>query len=192
MDIRSGRRGRSSSTISGNDVLSAGSLNDQYGASYQGSSAIGPSHSAAVTKWDSIPSSSNVKTPARSFYHRAFHGSLGPCFTLHFDFHKPFTPADMDRQIPRSTHLRVSEHRLQNLLHLPSQTERLTYHLRLLHLSSNQFRPVWIFFDKEVEGTALAMELMKLPRGQIQLTFRHLLGPASRQHPLRHMDRPLV
>lgn len=83
MDIRFGGRGRSNSRISRNDVLATDSnhsdniINDQNDAYDTGNSAIEAPFSPSITKWDSVHSLSNVKTPARSFYHRAFHGSLG-------------------------------------------------------------------------------------------------------------------
>ncbi|EED24300.1 sulfate transporter family protein [Talaromyces stipitatus ATCC 10500] len=86
MDIRSGGRGRSNSYISRNDdVLGRTDSNqtdniisDQNDASYIGSSAAEAPSSPTITKWDSVHSLNNVKTPARSFYHRSFHGSLDP------------------------------------------------------------------------------------------------------------------
>lgn len=83
MDIRFGGRGRSNSRISRNDVLGTDSnhndntINEQNDAYDAASSIIEAPFSPTITKWDSVQSLSNVKTPARSFYHRAFHGSLG-------------------------------------------------------------------------------------------------------------------
>lgn len=83
MDIRFGGRGRSNSRISRNDVLGTdrnhndSTITDQNDAFDAASSTSEAPFSPTITKWDSVQSLSNVKTPARSFYHRAFHGSLG-------------------------------------------------------------------------------------------------------------------
>jgi SulP family sulfate permease len=83
MDIRFGGRGRSNSRISKNDVLATDSnhndntINDQNDAYDAANSTNEAPFPPTITKWDSVHSLSNVKTPARSFYHRAFHGSLG-------------------------------------------------------------------------------------------------------------------
>lgn len=77
-DFRFGR-GRSNSHISRNDGIdnTDSMISDQNDA-YFASQSEAPL-SSTMPRWNSVqPSSiSNVKTPARSFYHRAFHGSLG-------------------------------------------------------------------------------------------------------------------
>ncbi|OKL60224.1 hypothetical protein UA08_04618 [Talaromyces atroroseus] len=73
-------RGRSNSriSVSRNDADSI--IPDQIDASYADAAEAPFALSSAIAKSDSVqPSSiSNVKTPSRSFYHRAFHGSLDP------------------------------------------------------------------------------------------------------------------
>ncbi|KAH8697469.1 sulfate transporter family-domain-containing protein [Talaromyces proteolyticus] len=62
-------RGRSDSHVSRHDSIL--DQNDPIGASNFNSTST-------PTKLEALLSSSNVKTPSRSFYHRAFHGSLDP------------------------------------------------------------------------------------------------------------------
>ncbi|KAE8549491.1 hypothetical protein EYB25_008013 [Talaromyces marneffei] len=84
MDIRFGGRGRSNSRTSRYDVLGTDSnhgdntINDENDAYNAGNSVMEAPFSPTITKGDPVHSLSNVKTPVRSFYHRAFHGSLDP------------------------------------------------------------------------------------------------------------------
>lgn len=136
MDIRFGGRGRSDSRISRNDVLGTDSnhndntIDDQNDAYDASSSTIEARFPPSITKWDSVHSLSNVKTPARSFYHRSFHGSLG-CFPSVFSINLAFLTQSL--QIRRNTPLMAYVNRLRSLLHSPSPMQRPIF-LLLLHL----------------------------------------------------------
>lgn len=85
-----GARGRSDSRgISSFNDHSHNNNSDDDDAVIASSSSM-PIHDPTATagstrrRESSVLSSSNVKTPSRSFYHRAFHGSLGEFFFFFF------------------------------------------------------------------------------------------------------------